>query len=62
MVDVNRAWDFRTACEGVKLLEAFRPRWLEEPVAWEEPVMGKKHRAWGTSNRQRYGSRYSFLA
>ncbi|CAK9084021.1 Arabinonate dehydratase [Durusdinium trenchii] len=44
MVDVNRAWDFRTACEGVKLLEAFRPRWLEEPVAWEEPVMGKKHR------------------
>ena len=22
MVDVNRAWDFKTACEGVKLLEA----------------------------------------
>ncbi|OLP96074.1 Peptide methionine sulfoxide reductase MsrA [Symbiodinium microadriaticum] len=36
MVDVNRAWDFKTACEGVKLLEAFKPRWLEEPVAWED--------------------------
>jgi len=36
MVDVNRAWDFKTACEGVKLLEAFNPRWLEEPVAWED--------------------------
>lgn len=36
MVDVNRAWDFKTACEGMKLLEAFKPRWLEEPVAWED--------------------------
>ena len=51
MVDVNRAWDFKTACEGVKLLEAwvvedlssfgefslfveaFKPRWLEEPAS-----------------------------
>lgn len=22
--------------EGVQLLEAFKPRWLEEPVAWED--------------------------
>jgi len=36
IVDVNRAWDYRTALEGVKLLEAFRPRWLEEPVSWED--------------------------
>ena len=25
-----------TACEGVKALEAFQPRWLEEPVAWHD--------------------------
>eukprot|EP00933_Yihiella_yeosuensis_P042735 TRINITY_DN37411_c1_g1_i1.p1 TRINITY_DN37411_c1_g1~~TRINITY_DN37411_c1_g1_i1.p1 ORF type:complete len:380 (-),score=82.75 TRINITY_DN37411_c1_g1_i1:67-1206(-) len=36
MVDVNRAWDLKTALEGVKLLEEFRPRWLEEPVSWED--------------------------
>ncbi|CAE8635882.1 unnamed protein product [Polarella glacialis] len=36
MVDVNRAWDYKTALEGIKLLEEFRPRWLEEPVSWED--------------------------
>lgn len=36
MVDVNRAWDYRTALEAAKLLPAFRPRWLEEPVSWED--------------------------
>ena len=35
MVDVNRAWDLRTAMEGARLLEKYiQPRWLEEPVAW----------------------------
>lgn len=34
MVDVNRGWDFATATEAVKLMEPFKPRWLEEPVSW----------------------------
>lgn len=36
IVDINRAWDLPTALEGVKLLEPLRPRWLEEPVRWED--------------------------
>ena len=69
MVDVNRAWDFKTACDGVKLLEAlfisfhdndshedtsrgglsleaFKPRWLEEPVPgrkWLQPRRNTLH-------------------
>lgn len=36
MVDPNRAWDLPTAIEGARLLEPLRPRWLEEPVRWED--------------------------
>jgi L-alanine-DL-glutamate epimerase-like enolase superfamily enzyme len=36
MIDVNRGWDLATAIEGAKLLEAFKPRWLEEPVRWAD--------------------------
>ena len=36
MIDVNRAWDLRTAIEGARLLEPLRPRWLEEPVRWAD--------------------------
>ena len=36
MIDVNRAWDLRTAIEGARLLEPLRPRWLEEPVQWAD--------------------------
>lgn len=36
MVDINRAWDLPTAIEGARLLESLRPRWLEEPVRWED--------------------------
>lgn len=36
MVDVNRGWDLETAIEGARLLEALRPRWLEEPVRWAD--------------------------
>ena len=36
MVDVNRGWDLATATEAVALLEALRPRWLEEPVRWAD--------------------------
>lgn len=36
MVDVNRAWDLRTATEAVRLLEPLRPRWLEEPLRWTD--------------------------
>eukprot|EP00446_Apocalathium_sp_SHHI-4_P014925 CAMPEP_0177217872 /NCGR_PEP_ID=MMETSP0367-20130122/35515_1 /TAXON_ID=447022 ORGANISM="Scrippsiella hangoei-like, Strain SHHI-4" /NCGR_SAMPLE_ID=MMETSP0367 /ASSEMBLY_ACC=CAM_ASM_000362 /LENGTH=377 /DNA_ID=CAMNT_0018667469 /DNA_START=11 /DNA_END=1144 /DNA_ORIENTATION=- len=42
MVDVNRAWDLRTAIEGVKLLKPLRPRWLEEPIRWEDDRRGLK--------------------
>jgi len=34
MVDVNRAWDLKTAIEGARLLEDLNPTWLEEPVQW----------------------------
>ena len=36
MIDVNRAWDLKTAIEGAKLLEALSPVWLEEPVRWTD--------------------------
>lgn len=36
MVDVNRAWDLRTATEAVRLLEPLKPRWLEEPLHWND--------------------------
>ncbi|HEX6318916.1 MAG TPA: mandelate racemase/muconate lactonizing enzyme family protein [Burkholderiales bacterium] len=36
MVDPNRAWDLDTAIEAARLLEPLNPRWLEEPVRWED--------------------------
>ena len=36
MIDVNRAWDLRTAIEGARLLEPLQPVWLEEPVRWTD--------------------------
>jgi len=36
MVDINRSWDLPTAIEGAQLLEPLNPRWLEEPVKWED--------------------------
>jgi L-alanine-DL-glutamate epimerase-like enolase superfamily enzyme len=36
MIDVNRAWDLDTAIKGAHLLEPLNPRWLEEPVRWED--------------------------
>lgn len=36
MVDVNRAWDLRTATRAVALLEPLKPRWLEEPLRWPD--------------------------
>ncbi len=34
MVDVNRAWDLRTATEAIAPLEDLAPAWLEEPLRW----------------------------
>ena len=34
MIDVNRAWDLKTAIDGARLLEPLKPVWLEEPVRW----------------------------
>eukprot|EP00435_Cladocopium_sp_Y103_P025081 s2039_g6.t1 len=56
MVDVNRAWDFKTACEGVKLLEAFQPRWLEEPEATYNKGSGMI-RSGGESENTSFGCR-----
>ncbi len=36
MVDVNRAWDLKTATEAAKALVSFNPRWLEEPLRWAD--------------------------
>ena len=42
MIDPNRAWDLPTAIEAARLLEPLRPRWLEEPVRWEDDRRGLK--------------------
>ena len=36
MIDVNRAWDLKTAIEGARLLAPLNPVWLEEPVRWQD--------------------------
>ena len=36
MIDVNRAWDLKTAIEGARLLKPLNPAWLEEPVRWTD--------------------------
>ena len=36
MIDVNRAWNLKTAIEGARLLEPLQPVWLEEPVRWTD--------------------------
>ena len=36
MIDVNRAWDLKTAIQGAKELKPLNPRWLEEPVRWAD--------------------------
>jgi len=36
MIDVNRAWDLKTAIQACKLLEPLKPTWLEEPVRWAD--------------------------
>jgi D-galactarolactone cycloisomerase len=36
MIDVNRAWDLKTAIEGARLLAPLNPAWLEEPVRWTD--------------------------
>ena len=36
MIDVNRAWDLKTAIEGARLLAPLNPVWLEEPVQWQD--------------------------
>ena len=36
MIDVNRAWDLKTAIQAVNLLKPLNPLWLEEPVRWSD--------------------------
>ena len=36
MIDVNRAWDLKTAIVGVNEFKKFKPTWIEEPVRWED--------------------------
>ncbi|MBT5623953.1 MAG: mandelate racemase/muconate lactonizing enzyme family protein, partial [Acidiferrobacteraceae bacterium] len=36
MVDANRAWDLQTATEAANRMAHVRPRWLEEPVRWQD--------------------------
>ena len=40
MIDVNRAWDLKTAIAGAKALEPLKPTWLEEPIRWEDDKRG----------------------
>jgi len=36
MIDVNRAWSLDTAIEGAEALNDIKPRWLEEPLRWND--------------------------
>jgi D-galactarolactone cycloisomerase len=36
MVDVNRAWDLETAIAAAEAMLPVKPRWLEEPVRWQD--------------------------
>ena len=36
MIDVNRAWNLKTAIEAANLLKPLNPFWLEEPVRWSD--------------------------
>ena len=49
MVDVNRAWNLSTAIRAAKMLEPLNPRWLEEPVRWEDDRRMLKRLAQQTS-------------
>ena len=40
MLDANSAYDVPTAIEAARAFEPFGIRWLEEPVAWFDPVFG----------------------
>ena len=40
MLDANSAYDVPTAIEAARAFEPFEIRWLEEPVAWFDPVFG----------------------
>ena len=40
MIDVNRAWDLKTAIEAAKAFEPLKPTWLEEPIRWEDDKRG----------------------
>tara|TARA_B100000963_G_scaffold47954_1_gene36233 strand:+ start:1423 stop:2577 length:1155 start_codon:yes stop_codon:yes gene_type:complete len=49
MIDVNRAWDLKTAIEGAKAFEALKPTWLEEPIRWEDDKRGLRELSKRTS-------------
>jgi L-alanine-DL-glutamate epimerase-like enolase superfamily enzyme len=40
MLDANSAYDVPTAIEAAAAFEPYEIRWLEEPVAWFDPVFG----------------------
>jgi L-alanine-DL-glutamate epimerase-like enolase superfamily enzyme len=40
MLDANSAYDVPAAIEASRAFEPFRIHWLEEPVAWFDPVFG----------------------
>jgi L-alanine-DL-glutamate epimerase-like enolase superfamily enzyme len=40
MLDANSAYDVPTAIAAARAFEPFRIAWLEEPVAWFDPVFG----------------------
>ena len=42
MIDPNRAWDLPTAIDAARRIEFLNPRWLEEPIRWEDDRRGMK--------------------
>lgn len=49
MLDANSAWDVPTAIAAARAFEPYRIAWLEEPVAWFDPVFGLGRVAAATS-------------
>ena len=49
MLDANSAWDVHQAIAAARAFEPLRIAWLEEPVAWFDPVAGLARVAAATS-------------
>ena len=62
MLDANSAYDVPTAIEAAHAFEPFGIRWLEEPVAWFDPVFGSHGSAPRRASRSQAASASSIAS